>query len=170
MDGLTGDDEGFAAWAAARRPRLRRTAYLLTGDWTDADDVVQDALLRVYRHWRRLAAGDPDAYVRRALTSVAIDQRRKPWWRRERLTDSVPDRPTPDPQENRCDLPAALDGLGARQRAVVVLRYWEDLSLEQTADALGCTVGTVKSQASRALAQLRGLLDDVALSEREFLS
>lgn len=158
MDGLDGSDAGFASWAAVRRTQLRRTAYLLCGDWAGADDLVQEALLRVYRHWRRLVDGNPDAYARRALTSVFIDSRRKPFRRRERLTARPPEGSYVDRAGERDDLGAALAQLPPRQRAAIVLRYWEDLSLEQTAEALGCSVGNVKSQSSRGLARLRTLL------------
>ncbi len=173
MAELEGTDAAFASWASSRRPHLRRTAYLMCGDWAGADDLVQEALLRVHRHWRRVVAGNPDAYARRALTSVCIDQRRKPFWRRERLTAEPPEGSYVDRAGERDDLGAALAQLPPKQRAAVVLRYWEDLSLEQVADALGCSVGNVKSQSSRGLAKLRELLvqheSEVALSHEEVL-
>lgn len=167
MDALDGTDAGFASWAVVRRPHLRRTAYLMCGDWATADDITQEALLRVHRHWRRLVSGNPDAYARRALTSVCIDHRRKPSWRRERLTAELPETSYVDRTGERDDLGAALAQLPPKQRAAVVLRYWEDLSLEQAADALGCSVGNVKSQCSRGLAKLRELL---ALESENHLS
>lgn len=149
----------FQAFVAARWTQLVRTAYLLTGDPHDAEDVTQTALAKAYRSWRRVARSDsPEAYVRRMLVSCNSDRFRK---RRvaERLTDSVPDTSVRDNAvawaDERSVLMDALAGLPARQRAVVVMRYWEDLSEAETADVLGCSPGTVKSQASKALTKLR---------------
>jgi RNA polymerase sigma-70 factor (sigma-E family) len=153
----------FASYVAARRQHLRRTAYLLCGDWVRAEDVVQDALTRLYVHWRRAArADDLDAYVRRSLVNAYLAEGRRPW-RRERSTDELPVTAYADPTataDDRDELRRALAGLGASQRAVVVLRYWDDLTVEQTADALGCSTGNVKSQAARGLARLREVLTD----------
>lgn len=170
-----GDDNGFVQWAAVRRGQLRRTAYLLCGDWAGADDLVQDALVRVYLRWHRVAGGNPDGYARRALTSAYVDSRRRPW-RRETPTSEPPETAShPHPAAlHETELVVALRRLPPRQRATLVLRYWEDLSLEQTADALGCSVGTVKSQAARGLARLRELTaepdpDEFSLSPKELL-
>ena len=153
----------FESYVAARRRHLRRTAYLLCGDWDRAEDVVQDALTRLYVHWRRASrADDLDAYVRRSLVNAFLAEGRRPW-RRERSTETLPVTAYADPSgavDDRDQLRRALAGLGASQRAVVVLRYWDDLSVEQTADALGCSTGNVKSQASRGLARLRETLTD----------
>ncbi len=153
----------FASYVAARRHHLRRTAYLLCGDWDRAEDVVQDALTRLYVNWRRAArADDLDAYVRRSLVNAFLAEGRRPW-RRERSTDELPVTAYADPvgaADDRDELRRALAALGASQRAVVVLRYWDDLSVEQTADALGCSSGNVKSQAARGLARLREVLTD----------
>lgn len=160
-------DERFQAFVRSRWSRLVRTAYLLTGDRHEAEDVVQAALIKTYRGWRRISRSDnADAYVRRILVSCHKDRfrkRRVPLW----LTDAVPD------QADRADalamsderqrLLAALATLPERQRAVVVLRYWEDLSESEVAAALGCSVGTVKSQAAKALLKLRTLLTTEAL-------
>ncbi|MFD7257071.1 SigE family RNA polymerase sigma factor [Streptomyces sp. NPDC059874] len=149
----------FQSFVAARWTHLVRTAYLLTGDPHDAEDVTQTALAKAYRSWRRVSRMDsPEAYVRRMLVSCNSDRFRK---RRvaERVTDTVPDTSMRDNAvawaDERTALMDALAGLPARQRAVVVMRYWEDLSEAETADALGCSPGTVKSQASKALAKLR---------------
>ena len=151
----------FESYVAARRPQLRRTAYLLCGDWDKAEDVVQDALTRLYVHWRRASHADNiDAYVRRSLVNAYLSEGRRPW-RRERATDVLPEKGYADPTDSsgdRDDLRRALASLGASQRAVVVLRYWDDLSVEQTADALGCSTGNVKSQSARGLARLREAL------------
>ncbi|WP_344440956.1 SigE family RNA polymerase sigma factor [Kitasatospora nipponensis] len=163
------DDEAeFNGFVQGRWSGLVRTAYLLTGNQHDAEDLAQSALTKVYASWRRVrATGNPDAYVRRILVNTNIDRFRK---RRptEYPTDELPEPSGPHPAdagaqaEQRHVLFAALATLPARQRAVVVLRYWEDLSEAQVAAALGCSVGTVKSQGARGLAKLRthpGLTD-----------
>jgi RNA polymerase sigma-70 factor (sigma-E family) len=160
MSGAAGPPD-FESYVAARRVSLRRTAYLLTGDWDRAEDVVQDALTRLFVHWRQAQrAGSVDAYCRRAVVNAFLSERRRPW-RRERSTDAVPERPYADPagaSDSRDALRRALDALGPSQRAIVVLRYWDDLSVEETAAVLGTSTGNVKSQASRGLAHLREVL------------
>ncbi|MFD9305731.1 SigE family RNA polymerase sigma factor [Streptomyces sp. NPDC060048] len=153
------EEAQFQSFVAARWTHLVRTAYLLTGDPHDAEDVTQTALAKAYRSWRRVARMDsPEAYVRRMLVTCNSDRFRK---RRvaERLTASVPDRSAGDNAvawaDERSVLMEALAQLPPRQRAVVVMRYWEDLSEAETADVLGCSPGTVKSQASKALVKLR---------------
>lgn len=154
------DEAGFRLWAATRRATLRRTAFLLCADWHQADDLVQDALIKVYARWHRIASrGDVDGYVRRVLVTTFLDARRRPW-RREVSYASVPDAvdPTTDRAIAIAEGSAYADALRAvpeRQRAVLVLRFVEDLSVEQTADALGCSTGNVKSQTARGLARLR---------------
>jgi len=151
----------FESYVASRRAQLRRTAYLLCGDWDRAEDIVQDTLTRLYVPWRRASRADSvDAYVRRSLVNAYLSEGRRPW-RRERPTEFLPETAYADPAsstDDRDDLRRALASLGASQRAVVVLRYWDDLSIEQTADALGCSTGNVKSQAARGLARLREVL------------
>ena len=151
----------FASYVAARRTSLRRTAYLLTGDWDRAEDVVQDALTRLYVHWRRAQrSGSIDAYCRRTVVNAFLAEGRRPW-RRERSTDAVPETSYADPSggsDSRDQLRRALASLGPSQRAVVVLRYWDDLSVEETASILGTSAGNVKSQAARGLARLREVL------------
>lgn len=149
----------FEAYATARRIHLRRIAYLLCGDWDRAEDLVQDALARLFVHWRRaMRADNVDAYVRRTLVNVYLADQRRPW-RRDLATASVPDRAVAPPSIGRRDeLERALRELGPSQRAVVVLRYWDDLSVEQTAAALNCSTGNVKSQSARGLARLREVL------------
>ena len=154
----------FEAYVHARNAALSRIAYLLTGDHHLAEDLVQQTLLRVVGHWRRVAkAGDPDAYVRRVLYHQHIS-----WWRRRRHHEEypghVPHRPTPDPSDEVVATVAvrkALARLAPRQRAVLVLRYFEDLSESQTAEILGVSVGTVKSQARDGLARLRVLAPEL---------
>jgi RNA polymerase sigma-70 factor (sigma-E family) len=148
----------FEAFAAARWSRLVRTAHLITGDHHEAEDLVQLTLAKVYPHWVRISRLDaPDAYLHRALVNNSLTRHRM---RRARqlLMPWVPERPQPSETarvEQRSLLAQALAELPPRQRVVVVLRYWEDLSEQQVAEAIGCSVGNVKSQASRGLAKLR---------------
>ncbi len=148
--------EGFDEFVAGRSAPLLRTAYLLTQDWATAEDLVQTALVKAWSAWRRID-GDPEPYVRRIIvTTHAGWWRRK--WRGERPTGELPELPLAAAEgavDDRERLWRALRKLPARQRAVLVLRYFEDLSEAEIAEALGCTPGTVKSQASRALAKLR---------------
>ncbi|TGN64112.1 SigE family RNA polymerase sigma factor [Nocardioides eburneiflavus] len=152
------DDEEFATFARASAPGLRRTAYLMCGDWDRAADITQEALIRVYVAWPRLDRGHGrHAYARRAAVNVAIDQVRKRSTS-ERPTVELVDAPVPDVSSQVLDralLLTALAELPARQRACVVLRYYEDLSVETVARTLGCRPGTVKSQTARGLEALR---------------
>lgn len=153
------DTTAYREYVTGRLEPLRRTAYLLCGDWHTADDLVSVALTKLFRHWRRVSEMENvDAYVRRTLLNVWLDERRRPWWR-VRLTDVIPDRgaAAPDPTE-RMTVLGYLDELPERRRAVLVLRYFCDLSVAETAQALGCSEGTVKSQTSRALDTLRARL------------
>ena len=160
----------FREFAARRRGDLRRTAYLLCGDWYLADDLVQDALAKLYVHWRRVsAAGEVDAYVRRMLVNGFLATKRRAW-RREvsaaELPDIVASGPTgADHDGTRDMLRRALAQLQPSQRTIVVLRYWDDLSIEQTAAALGCSTGNVKSQSARGLAHLRAALSAAVAAE-----
>ncbi len=150
--------ESFEEFVAARGAVLWRSAWLLTGDDQRAEDLVQTALGKTWQHWGRVRrAASPEAYVRRVLFTTYVA-----WWRR-RWRGEVPSDPMPEADAEdegarvdvRRDVAAALSTLPKGQRAVVVLRYFEDLSEAQTAQLLGCSVGTVKSQAHRALAALR---------------
>jgi RNA polymerase sigma-70 factor (sigma-E family) len=152
---------GFREFVQARGPALTRTAFLLTGDRAAAEDLVQAALVKAAVRWRRLVAGgDPEAYLRR----IMINEQISGWRRRGRHEVAMPDPPDPghpDPAEataRRLDLASALARLAPRQRAVIVLRFYEDLSEADTAALLGCAIGTVKSQTADALARLRRLL------------
>lgn len=153
-------DGEFAAYFAARADAMRGTAYLLCGDWHRAEDLVQTAFVRLYRVWNRMSRRDRlDAYTRRIVVRAFIDETRRGFFHRERVTDQPADLAVPQSgPEDRMVLMAALARVPARQRAALVLRFWEDLSLEETAAALGCSVGTVKSQTSRGLSALRALL------------
>lgn len=149
-------DDGFADYVAHRHARLCRTAYLLTGDWATAEDLVQSALARAWVAWRRIE-GDPDPYVYRILTNTHAS-----WWRR-RWRGEIPTQELPEPAEGdgaderdaRRALWTAIRGLSERQRAVIVLHYFEELTVQQCAGVLGCSPGTVKTQLGRALRRLR---------------
>jgi RNA polymerase sigma-70 factor (sigma-E family) len=153
----TGPDEEFDGFMRGRWPAMVRLGYALTGDAGHAEDLAQAAFARAYASWGRVRrAGDPDAYVRR----IVINEHRGRFRKRrvlEELRGDLSDTVGAQQQgpEDSSALLDALGGLGPRQRAVVVLRYWLDLSEAETAAALNCSVGTVKSQASRALATLR---------------
>ncbi|OLB80070.1 MAG: RNA polymerase subunit sigma-24 [Actinobacteria bacterium 13_2_20CM_2_71_6] len=161
------DVAGYREYVAGRLDQLRRTAYLLCGDWHTADDLVSTALVKLLRHWPRVSTMDNiDAYVRQVLLRVWLDERRRPW-RREHSHAVVPDsaaRPEYDVADRMAVL-ALLAQLPARRRAVIVLRYFCDLSVEETAEALGCATGTVKSQTARALDALRTRLVAVTSPE-----
>ncbi len=149
------EKEAFDAFVRARYPQLLRFGIALTGSADAAGDLLQDALERTLMAWHRLDAHDnPEGYVRRAMVNRNISIWRKR--RRERLTDTVPDRGYVDHHDDGT-MWEALKTLPPRQRAVLTLRYYEDLSEAQIAEVLGCSVGTVKSQASRAIAKLRAL-------------
>jgi RNA polymerase sigma-70 factor (sigma-E family) len=155
--------DNFDAFVTARSRGLLRTAYLLTHDHGLAEDLVQTALAKAWFAWSRIEGGDPEPYVRRVMINTYST-----WWRRrwngEQATGELPDSGTdPSPVEQRHDVWQALMNLPRRQRAVIVLRFYEDLTEAQTAEILGCAVGTVKSQTSKALARLRldpSLIDD----------
>jgi RNA polymerase sigma-70 factor (sigma-E family) len=154
------DRDGFEEFVAARRPALLRTAYLLTGQRQDAEDLVQVALAKVVPHWRRIAAR-PEPYVRQVLARESVTRWRRRRWR-ETATDLLPERDADGPDlDQREALRRAVGALPPRQRAVVVLRYYEDLTEKETASVLGVTVGTVKSQARDGLANLRRLVPDL---------
>ena len=150
---------GFEEFVTARRAALLRSAYLLTGDHDDAEDLVQVALVRAVPHWRKIA-DRPEPYVRRILARESISRWRQRRWR-EVSTDQLPEPSGVTGDAHDQELRAALARLAPRQRAVIVLRYYEDLTERQTAEALGISVGTVKSQARDALVRLRVLLPDL---------
>ncbi|GAA0950492.1 SigE family RNA polymerase sigma factor [Virgisporangium aurantiacum] len=161
--------EGFAEFVHARSGVLARVAYLLTGDHQHAEDLVQTALARTAVHWPSVRAGDPVAYVRRVLYHEHISR-----WRRRRLRETLfprmPDVSQADPADATIDqivVRRALARLSRRQRAVLVLRYFEDMTEAETAELLGIGVGTVKSHTRDALARLRQVEPDlVALYDR----
>lgn len=157
-------EDDFRAWVSANRDRLRQTAYLLSGDWHLADDLVQDALARAFGVWARVTSrGNPDAYVRKIVVNLHLDHRRRPA-RREQTMEEFPEvsqagsfAETADERER---LLSALAAVPPGQRAVLVLRFWDDFSIQQTSQALGRSTGHVKSQTSRGLAALRVALGD----------
>ncbi|WP_433062146.1 SigE family RNA polymerase sigma factor [Dactylosporangium sp. CS-033363] len=157
---MTDRDTAFAEYFAARSDAMRGTAFLLCGDWHRAEDLTQQAFTKLYLAWNRVSRHEVlDGYLRRTLVRTYLDERRLGWWRRVRTTGTPPERVAVDPgPEERVAVLAALSAVPARQRAVLILRYWEDLSIEETAELLGCSEGTVKSQASRGLQTLRSRL------------
>lgn len=171
---MPADVDGYREYVAARLDPLPRTAYLLCGDWHTADDLVSTALVKLLRHWRRVSMmANPDAYVRRTLLRAWLDERRRPW-RREHAWEALPERPTdrvgPDGVADRLAILALLAELPPRRRAVLVLRYFCDLSVEETARELGCSTGTVKSQSARAIDALRARLVAPASGAEEAIS
>jgi RNA polymerase sigma-70 factor (sigma-E family) len=156
MAGLEADFEQFVT---ARSPALLRTAYLLTGNHQDAEDLVQAALVKAVPAWGRVREHEP--YVRRILVHESVSRWRRRRWR-ETSTESLPELGVGAVDvDTRLALRQALGRLAPRQRAVIVLRYFEDLTEAQTADVLQISVGTVKSQSRDALARLRALVPDL---------
>ncbi|MGA8246666.1 MAG: SigE family RNA polymerase sigma factor [Nocardioides sp.] len=156
-------DVEFESWLTAREPALQRTAHLLTGDVHSAQDLVQVTLAKLYLAWDRIQdRGRVDAYARRILVNEHRTAWRRPVRRREQVTADLPDRPAPEQgyDGQREAVWAFVASLPPRQRAVIVLRFYEQLTEPEIADLLGISVGTVKSQSSRALAALRAHLPD----------
>jgi RNA polymerase sigma-70 factor (sigma-E family) len=153
-------DEGFAAFVRDRSTGLARTAFLLTADRHAAEDLLQTTLVKVADRWTRIAAtGDPTPYIRKVMLHTAISWRRRRW-HGELPTATMPEVPSRDDGISTADerLRSALAQVPPRQRAALVLRYYDDLTEAETAAALGCSVGTVKSQTAKGLARLRTLL------------
>jgi RNA polymerase sigma-70 factor (sigma-E family) len=154
-------DKGFTDYFASRSSAMRGTAFLLCGDWHRAEDIVQTAFVKLYRAWNRVTRHEVlDAYARQILIRTFLDETRRGFFHREQPTAEDTDRAVHDERgiEDRMVLLRALAQVPPRQRAVLVLRYWEDLSIEETAKALRCTAGTVKSQAARGLDAMRDLV------------
>ena len=158
----------YTDYIRGRLPWLRRVAYLLCQDWQQADDLVQTAITRLYTHWGRArGAASIDAYTRTILIRTFLAERRSAWVRRVSLFPVYPElaeAPAAD-HEASLDLRAALAGLPPRQRATLVLRYYCDLPVDETAAELGCTPGTVKSQTAKGLSALRRALDPIPAEE-----
>jgi RNA polymerase sigma-70 factor (sigma-E family) len=158
-DAVRERDSEYVGFVTQRLPSLRRLAFLLTQDWHRADDVVQTAVTQLYLHWRRVSDVDNlDAYARTVLVRSFLGERRR-WGSRVNLVPAMPDAPAEQADHaGRLALRAALAAVPPRQRATLVLRFYCDLSVEQVADALGCSEGTVKSQTARGLEALRRVL------------
>ena len=172
ISSVTGNADAptFEEYAATAWPGLYRYAYLLAGNHADAEDLAQQTLVKAYRSWSRVQGSDaPAAYVRRTLTNTYLSLRRPMRRRLEVLTDEPPEpgQVSGGGPEDRMVLWPHVQSLPPRQRAVVVLRYYEDLSEQQIADALGCSRGTVKSTAHHALKALRAALGSDGTDARE---
>jgi len=161
-------DTAFAEYFAARSGAMRGTAYLLCGDWHRAEDLVQTAFTKLYVHWDRVQRHEAlDPYVRRMLVRGYIDDGRRGWRRREHTREVPVEKATTDDlADDRVTLLRALADVPPRQRAVLVLRYWEDQSVEEVATLLSCSPGTVKSQAARGLDALRALMSPPVSTRR----
>jgi RNA polymerase sigma-70 factor (sigma-E family) len=156
-------DGEFADYMTARLPALRRLAFLLCQDWHRADDLAQAAAIKAYTHWARAARADnTDAYVNAILVREFLHERRSAWTRRVSLTEPPETPAIQTDHDVSLDLQSAVLALPPRQRAVLVLRFYCDLNTFQTAEALGCTPGTVKSQTAKALDSLRRVMSGSA--------
>jgi RNA polymerase sigma-70 factor (sigma-E family) len=161
------EEQEFTDYFAARRDAVRRTAYLICGDWHRADDLAQTAFVALHRRWRKIRDRTAlDAYVRRTLVRAAIDESRRPW-RREHVVEALPDPARVAAHDavgetvaTRSALVEGLQQVPPRQRAVLVLRFLEGQSVATVASTLKCTEGTVKSQTARGLVTLRAVLGD----------
>ncbi|GGP80718.1 RNA polymerase sigma factor [Saccharothrix coeruleofusca] len=162
------DEQGFRDFAVRQAGVLRRTAYLFCGDWHTAEDLMQASLLKLYQAWHRVHwRENANAYARKVLLRTWLDEKRRPWRRAEQRDGELPDvaDASADPELASRQLwarelvRAALLEVPPRQRAVLVLRYFEDLPVNEVALAMGCTEGTVKSQTARGLVALRAAVE-----------
>jgi RNA polymerase sigma-70 factor (sigma-E family) len=171
LERTSAKDAEFSAWMAARQPALLRTAYLLTGDHHSAEDLVQLTLAKVYLSWDKVQRREViDGYARRIMVNENNSIWRRAWKKRELTTDQVPERvPFHDSYDEgqASVLWDFVQTLPRKQRAVIVLRYYEELSEAEIADVLGISTGTVKSQASRALATLRAAAPAAGLTRND---
>jgi RNA polymerase sigma-70 factor (sigma-E family) len=155
--------EDFAEFVVARQSQWLRTAHLLSGDRQFAEDIVQQSLEKLYVVWPKVAGvGAPDAYVRKMILNVYLSETRRAWRRRERTSDDVESsavQPGSEPPDDRIDLIRALSSLPRRQRAALILRFAEDLSVAETATAMGCAEGTVKAHTAAGIKALRRTMD-----------
>jgi RNA polymerase sigma-70 factor (sigma-E family) len=152
-------DEAFTEYVVARRAHLRRTAYLICGDWHAAEDLVQLALTKLYAAWPRVSRREAvEAYARRIIVRAHVDERRRPWRRETPGVDGFDQATDRVDVEGRDALVRALGTLPLQQRRAVVLRHWYGLSVRETANDLGCSDGTVKSHTARGMAALRSML------------
>lgn len=161
-------DAEFTEYVTARTPWLRKVAYLLSGDWHGADDLVQTTITKLYTNWRRAGnVENLDGYVRTILVNTFLAEQRSVWGRRVLLQTARDDPGASIDVDAVLDLRAALSALPPRQRATVVLRYYCDLSVEQTAQAMDCSPGNVKSQTSRGIDALRRFLEPQPVASPE---
>lgn len=176
-------EAAYVAYVTAKLPWLRRVAFLLCRDWHRADDLVQITVTKLYANWSRVERMENlDGYARKVLVNSYLAEQRSPWWKRVAPNgaaldagaidapagaDGAPGAAGRSDLESLLDLRAALQALAPRQRATLVLRYYDQLSVEETAHALGCSTGNVKSQTARALATLRRTLGAAGIEERE---
>jgi RNA polymerase sigma-70 factor (sigma-E family) len=156
-------DEQFSEFFGARAPALRRTAYVILRDWHAAEDVTQLGFARLYVVWPRVRMETLEAYARKVVVNEALGWLRR--HRRESVSESLPDRPAVDGSESALDVARALDLLPGQQRAIVALRFLDDLSVAEVARVLDIAEGTVKSQTSRALTTLRSHIPELVLTE-----
>lgn len=159
----------FCDFVAERSARLRQFAYICCGDWHRAEDAVQAALVKLYLNWTRPNAS-VEAYTRKIIVNTLIAQHRRLWFTRERSSGALPERPQGDiagPAEDRLTVVQTMLRLPERERAVIALRYWEDLPVEETARILGCSQGAVKNLTMRALSRMRGMLSETVLRDIE---
>ncbi|GAB3221700.1 SigE family RNA polymerase sigma factor [Glycomyces halotolerans] len=156
------DEAAFRSFALDQRDGLRRYAYMLCGDWHEADDIVQKSLTKLFPAWHRIEPDGAVSYARKIVTNTYLSHLRRGWVRRERTTAQLPEPAVQgSPQsavDTRMEVLAALERLPAKQRATIVLRYCEQLTVEETAAVMRCSIGTVKSQSSKAIRALRKLL------------
>ena len=166
---MAGFDDDFADFYSARFDAARRTAYALCGDWVEAEELAQGSFVRLYPKWPRVAGGNTDGYLRTILVRLFLDTRRR-GRAKERLVADTPEQPDHSRDLARVDeqqsLLAALQVVPPRQRATLVLRIVHDLPIEQVAQVLRCSTGTVKSQLSRGIQALRAAYRDVDTPER----
>ncbi|WP_354640836.1 SigE family RNA polymerase sigma factor [Kitasatospora camelliae] len=153
-------DVEFTEYVASRGAWLRQVAYLLCSDWHRADDLVQESITKLYVQWPRAGrVENVDGYARRVLVNTFLSEQRTGWWRRRGTVEVPVEQVAPAADlDVALDLREALAAIPPRQRAAVVLRYYCDLSVDQAAEALGCSSGTVKSQSARGVGALRRLL------------
>lgn len=167
---MDNEPEGFRDFVVARSPALLRTAWMLTGDAAAAEDLLQTALARTWPHWDRVVGGAPDAYVRKAMIRTHANWRLRKWNGETPTRRLVPTGALGNEQaqvDERIVLASALGSLPVRQRQAVVLRFFDDLSVESVAEIMGCSTGTVKSQCSKGLSKLRRALSEVEQIEVE---
>ena len=163
---FSADETGFEQFVVARRTALLRTAYLLTGSHPDAEDLVQATLVRCVPKWKKIAHR-PEPYVRQVLARESVSRWRSRRWREQHVAVVPEQVAAATDVDERLALRRALMSLAPRQRAVIVFRYYEDLTEQQTADQLGIAIGTVKSQARDGLARLRELVPDLVVDDGE---